>query len=397
VIGPYRSLFALPGAARAEFSALLGRLPLTMIGLAVLLLVRAETGSFATAGGATAAFAVGVAVSAPLLGRWVDRAGPAPVIRLMAVLQPAFLVLLVPVVTAGLPALVIFATAAAVGLTLPPLSAVMRSLWLRLTPDEGLRHTANAFESVAIETLFALGPMLVGALVALASPAVAVLVAAGCVAAGAGSFVAAPVVRGWEVAPRPPAGSAGPLRVPAVRVALLVTLSIGTAFGLVEVGIAAAATEQGTPALAGVLLGVWSVGSVLGGLWYGSRTPRAPLRRQLATGAAVLAAALVPLPFVGPLPLLGGLLFLSGCAVAPTLAALFGLLGQIAPPLALTETFTWATTVIFAGGAVGNAVGGAVVEARDSGAALALTAALAALAAGIAFLLPGGVRAERAA
>jgi MFS family permease len=57
--------------------SVLCRLPMGMTPLAVLLLVRAETGSFATAGLTTGVYAAAVALVSPLCARMVDRSGMA--------------------------------------------------------------------------------------------------------------------------------------------------------------------------------------------------------------------------------------------------------------------------------------------------------------------------------
>src|SRR4051812_26743084 len=51
-------------------------------------------------------------------------------------------------------------------------------------------------------------------------------------------------------------------------------------FGALEVAIPAFADEAGTPGMSGVLLAVWSLGSVAGGLWFGARVVSASLPRQ---------------------------------------------------------------------------------------------------------------------
>lgn len=63
-----------------------------MASLAVVLSVRAMTGSFAVAGGAAAVFAISVAVLAPVRGRVIDRFGQAAVLLPLAVVQGGALV-----------------------------------------------------------------------------------------------------------------------------------------------------------------------------------------------------------------------------------------------------------------------------------------------------------------
>src|ERR687896_2338917 len=57
-------------------ASMLGRLPIGITGLAILLLVQAATESFARGGAASACYVVGLATVAPALGRFIDRSGP---------------------------------------------------------------------------------------------------------------------------------------------------------------------------------------------------------------------------------------------------------------------------------------------------------------------------------
>lgn len=69
--------------------SVIGRLPIGITGLAVLLLVQGETGSFARGGAATAGYVIGLAAVAPVLGRWIDRYGPRKALLASGVLFPA--------------------------------------------------------------------------------------------------------------------------------------------------------------------------------------------------------------------------------------------------------------------------------------------------------------------
>ena len=65
-------------------ATLIGRLPIGISGLAILLYVREVTGSFAAAGICTGALALGSAFGAPFQGRLVDRRGVAMLLPLAA-------------------------------------------------------------------------------------------------------------------------------------------------------------------------------------------------------------------------------------------------------------------------------------------------------------------------
>ena len=84
-----------PVARGCMTTALIARLPQGMTSLAILLLVRTHTGSYAAAGIAVGAYDFATAAGAPLVGRLVDRFGRRRVLGPGAVLQTLVLVALV--------------------------------------------------------------------------------------------------------------------------------------------------------------------------------------------------------------------------------------------------------------------------------------------------------------
>src|SRR3954469_3233157 len=97
----YKVLFSTPGLSRVFLASVLGRLPIGMSGLAILLLVQGESGSFAAGGTATGCYVAGLAGVAPLLGRLIDRNGPRLTLLACALLFPASMAALVTAVGAG--------------------------------------------------------------------------------------------------------------------------------------------------------------------------------------------------------------------------------------------------------------------------------------------------------
>ena len=71
----YAKVLRVPRFAVLIASTMLTRIPYAINGLAVILFLRAETGSFATAGLAAGGLALGAGIAAPLVGRLVDRRG----------------------------------------------------------------------------------------------------------------------------------------------------------------------------------------------------------------------------------------------------------------------------------------------------------------------------------
>src|SRR5262249_6160744 len=84
--GPYRRVLAVPGVRALLLVGVLARIPATAIGMTLTLHVVTALGrSWAQAGLVTAAFTIGGAVGAPLLGRLIDRRG----LRMVMVLTTA--------------------------------------------------------------------------------------------------------------------------------------------------------------------------------------------------------------------------------------------------------------------------------------------------------------------
>src|SRR3712207_6121511 len=72
----YRAALSAPGAAAPALFSAVGRFPVAMFGMAVLLYVQVRTGSFAVAGLVSAAALVGMSLGSVVQGWWVDRSGP---------------------------------------------------------------------------------------------------------------------------------------------------------------------------------------------------------------------------------------------------------------------------------------------------------------------------------
>jgi predicted MFS family arabinose efflux permease len=379
-LGRYTSLFAHADLRRTFALSMLGRLPIGLTGLAVLLLVQTSTGSFARGGAAAACYVVGLAAIAPALGRVIDRYGPRRILLASGVLFPAALIALVAAVAHG-PTLLTLVFAAAAGASFPPITVCVRTYFRRQLGDDPLLSAAYSAESFLIEMIFIVGPMIVAAFVALASAAAAVWFAAGCAFAGTLIFLRSPALRAWHIEARTSRSLLGPLGERHFPALVGVVLCFSSAFGFMEIGVTAYAGEKGNIALAGVLLGVMSIGSAFGALAYGGRAWHFPLARQFATALGLMAVglAVLTLPW-SPLPFALWCV-LAGIAMAPALIIQSMLAVKIARPEHATEAFTWITSALLSGVGIGLAAGGALLEVFPSTAALVAAACAALLAA----------------
>lgn len=376
-----KTLTSTPGALRILLISIVARLPLAMLGIAVLVHTVHLTGSYAAAGLVSGANAVALGVSGPLLGKLVDRRGQTGVLVCGGVAAGALLggLAIAPVGTA-LPLLT--ALAVAIGLAVPPLGACMRSLLPSLVADSSDAGTLYAIETSAVELTWVVGPPVALGLAAFLSTGVALAVAGVILAGGAALFAAQPASREWQ--PEASAGSprGGALRVPAMQTLVLIFVAIGALCGAVEVGAAAAASGLGSSAAAGPLLGLWGLGSLGGGLL----TARLGGGARGAAGLSLVLAALAAghiasAAATGSLVTLGAVLLLAGAALAPAFASVYAMVERVAPAGAVTEAFAWLATAMAMGGAAGSAAAGVAADSAGPTAAFVLAGGAGVLAA----------------
>jgi predicted MFS family arabinose efflux permease len=398
---PFRTVLGTPLVPRLLASAIVGRASIGMTGLGIVLLVRHAGGSYAAAGLAVGAYAVTLGVTAPLLGRLVDRLGQT---RVLLACGAASLLAFAALATAGATGhlRLVPPLAAVAGASIPPIAACLRALWSTLLGRGPALQAAFAVESIVQELVFIAGPPLVAGLAALASPAVATAAIGVLVLAGVAVFATAPASRAWR-GERHAAHWSGPLRSRGIRTVLAAIVVLAFAFGVVEVTVPAVAERLGSRTLAGPMLALWGTGSMLGGLLLGGRGAGAGPERRLVRLLTLVAAGMALLALAAGRVQFGAGMVAAGIGIAPAIACLYVLVDRLAPGGTVTEAFTWLTSAFAGGTAAGSATGGAVVQHAGSDAAF-LTAAAAVLAAALLARLrrhsleapPGLARAEAA-
>jgi MFS family permease len=336
-------------------------MPIGMFGLAILLLVHDSTGSFGDAGLVVGAFGLLNAFGAVAQGRLMDRLGQGRVLRPTALVHGAGLVALVAASAAGAGTAVLALAAAVAGSCLPQLPAAMRSLWGMLVADEEARHSAYALIAIVFEVSVLAAPALVTGIVALASPAAAVLIA-GAAGVGAGiAFSLTGASRRWRGEPHA-VGWLGPLESPGMRLVVAVLTAFGVAIGVVQVALPAFMADHGSAASAGFLFAALSAGSLTGGLVYGARSWPGDLPARLAAVMAGLGLGWAALALAATPVALGALLAVVGLLVAPSTVIGSALLDRVAPRGTATEAFGVMIMGLVAGSAIGNALGGQLVD-----------------------------------
>jgi MFS family permease len=375
----YTRLFAQPDMGRAIIASLIGRLPIGISGLAILLAVQAREASFIDAGLATSAYLAGLAGIAPLVGRLIDRLGPRPVLLVAGLAYPIVLAGLVGALGRELPFALILALSFLAGATLPQVTTCMRTLYRRRLEDDSLLVAALSLDAALIELVFIIGPMFVAFIVATASPVLAVLLGAACAALGVLLITRTPAMTEWPLEDGARRPLLGALHDRGLRRLLAVLFGYASVFGFVDIGIATYAHEAGRPAITGVILGVMSIGTAAGGLAYGSRTWHLPLHRQFWLSLVIMGASIAPLAWIKHPVVLSLMAVASGLTMAPPLIVQSTMVAKWTPTAQMAEAFTWVTTAMLCGVGIGFALGGAVAEASGSVAVLTLAAAVSVL------------------
>ena len=366
VLGPYREVLSVPGAPAFVAAGALARLPISMVGLGIVFLVQATTGSYGVAGAVAAVFGLVQAVASPVVARAVDRWGQARVMRPAIAVHVLGLVLLVAFAQYGLPIGAVVAAAALAGATIGSLGALVRARWSYvLGQDTRRRHTAYSLESVLDEAVFIGGPLLVTVLATQASPTFGLLAAAAAVAVGGSLLMAQHRTEPPPSGVRAVAGT-GVLRSPGMVVVVLAFLFVGVIFGAVEVVTVAFTQERGAPAAAGWVLASFALGSMLAGVGYGLVQWRSPSVQRFRLGVVLLAVGVVPVSLVQEVWLLAMVGFVAGFTISPMLISGNAVVQDLVVPARLTEGLTWIATALGLGVAGGAAVAGQVVDAAGA-------------------------------
>jgi MFS family permease len=387
----YAAVLRTPHVTPLLVASMLARLPYGLFGLAVILYLAEARGSYAVAGMVNGAFAVGAAIGVPWQSRLIDRLGQRRVLLPAAVVDAGATGLLIALTEAGAPSAALAACGLVGGLAVPNIGGSIRTLWTTLLDKrDDLLPAAFALDSVAIELLFTLGPLLAAVIVTVASPVAALVTSAACVVVGTVMFVTRPPSREWR--PHAEAGShgrLGALRSAGVRTIVLSSLPVGFCFGAVEISLPAFAEDHGARELAGVLLATWAVASAVGGLAYGARHWRRPLSTVYLRLSILLPLGYLPALLSPSIAAMALLILPAGLLIAPLGAAGNQLIGRVAPAGAATEAYAWPVTAILVGFAVGSSLGGVLVEVADWRACFVAAAVSAAVGAVVVYRFRG--------
>lgn len=386
LISPYTGILRTPGARAFTTAAFLTRMPLSMVGLGIVLFVSALEGSFGLAGLLTATYALSSAFVTPWTARLIDRWGQARILVVLVTIHVVALLSFIGAVLGSVSLGFTFVLSSIAGASQPAAGSLVRARWVNALHNPSAMRVAFAWESILDEIVFVFGPPLATLLALFVFSASPLVVAAALVAVG-GFWLASQRKTQPPIRPRIERGRS----LARNRVVIVVTIAmicLGGVFGSLEIVTVAAAREYGVPAFAGVILAVYAAGSMISGIVFGSRLHHdTHPSRELTVWALVLAVVTIPLPLVTGVWALTGFAFLAGLAVAPVLILANSLVSISVPSARLTEGLAWInTTGLGLGVALAAAVSGAVVDAFGSRVGFSVTAGCAVVS-GIVILL----------
>jgi MFS family permease len=353
----YVTVLRLPGVLVPALGTALASLPIGMLALAILLLVRDSGGGFAAAGAVVAVFGVGTGLGMVSQGRLIDAFGPRPVL-LTAAFAQATAMISVPVaaMAGGSPWLLGF-LAFVTGLCEPQTGGALRSMWpLLVSRDQ--RTVASALSSILFEVPVVMGPLILAALLRIATVHVAIFAAAGLSLSGSIMVATSRVARNWTAVPQRRNGFLGPLAIREVRLIAAAVAIQGLTVGILQVSCAAFFASHSWPGDVAVLYALLSAGSLAGTVAYGVWQPSTVHWRQLRTLLAALAVPLLGAATAPNVLVLSAWVFVFGLVIGPISVRCFTDIEQYTPTGSLASSATTLIATGLAATSAGTAITG---------------------------------------
>jgi MFS family permease len=377
MLSKYRQVFAGNSAWRFSTAGFIARLPISMVGIGVLMYVEAERGSYAIAGAVSGSISIAAAIGGPLSSRLIDKLGQHRVLPIQILIIAISSIALVVLIPSNVPAPYLFIFSIASGLAYPSIGALVRSRWTALLVSGPILLTAFSIESIIDELIFIVGPTIAATTSVKIHPAAPQVIAI-FLLAGGGLWLAS--MRSSEPPVNTQPGKPGkPVILQNGLIYLWgVHIASGVFFGAVETSIIAYTKIAGKPIYGGIVIALWSFGSLIGGVVYGGMHFKSPLHKQLIVVSFLLVPATAAMVFVNSIFMLALLTIAAGIGVSPLLIASAAITQRRSPIGRTTEAIASMYAGIGLGFAFALAMAGWLIDNRGTSYAFAL-GALAAL------------------
>ncbi len=366
----YVALLRTPGVARIIAAQLTARFPSGMISLGFLLHMESIFDSYAAAGIVLAATSIGQAVSGPLTSRLMG------VLGMRRVLITTIIVCALTITAIGLADLPLWGyvvLGAIAGLSYPPIQPAVRTIYPKMVNSRQLTPLFS-LDASAQEIIWIAGPVVVTFVGTQVSTVAGVLLSVVFLLGGGAWFVSSPEV-GQVRIPRSKRRFGAVVLRPAVLVATIVGFLVVGSCAAIEVGVVASFGEGSADS--GIILGIWAISSLIGGLAFGHLPigPWALARRVLVIFIGATLAI-----FAWEFWSLAATLVVAGLCLAPALAVMFSAVSASVKFSDTAEAYGWVGTGQLIGAAAGSAIAGFLVDGVGQGGAFWASAGFALLA-----------------
>jgi MFS family permease len=352
----YLDLLKTPGVARIISAQLLARFPSGMLSLAYLLHIEQIHHSYGAAGLVLAATSVGQAIAGPLTSRWMGVWGMRPVLALtMGVCAVSILTVAFVPMTVPLTMVVGFLG----GLSYPPVQPAVRTIYPKMVNSRQLTPLFS-LDASAQEIIWVAGPVITTVIGTQVSSTLAVVLCAVFLIGGGLWFLSSPELGRVRI-PRSKRAFGKVLGKPPVLIVTLTGIFMVGSFAAVETGVVATFGD-GNPG-SGIVLAIWAVGSLVGGLAFG----HLPIGRwTLARRTFIILVGMVLASLWLNIWWLSAALLIAGIGIAPALAAIFSMVSSSVKFSDTAEAYGWVGTGQLIGAAMGSAVAGFLIDANGA-------------------------------
>lgn len=422
----YAKLFSFEGTRAFCISGAIARLPISMMGLGIVLALNHIYNNWTIAGTMSAAYVLSQAAVTPLYAKLFDRFGQR---KVGVIALSAQVVCMLSFATAALfhiPLPILFALAILMGVTQFAFGALVRTRWaytLKSQTDDTLLNVAYALESGIDEIVFIFGPILAAWLATSVHPVSQLFVPVLASGLGGAWFLSLKntqpaVVKIVQVESAPAndedvraALENGPYRtsedsaedsskngkkliaknlrdrlslkqlrntnrknksknvllyrgiIPLVVMFLVFNMS----FSAFDVSVTAAMRAQGLDKLIGLQLALFACGSLVGAVIFGSHKFRGSNWSHLIVFLSLLTIGFILMNInIDRLVLLSIFELLSGLCVSPIFATGNLIVKDTIPEHSLTEGLSWLPTASATGASLGSMVAGFAIDAWSS-------------------------------
>ncbi|MGX5682437.1 MFS transporter [Schumannella luteola] len=352
----YISLLKTPGVGRIIAAQLTARFPGGMLSLAYLLHIERIHESYGAAGLVLAATSIGQAIAGPLTSRWMGVWGMRRVLVLTLIVcaTSIFSIALIPM---SVPVYMLVGFIG--GLSTPPIQPAVRTIYPKMVNSRQLTPLFS-LDASAQEIIWVAGPVITTFVATQVSTQSAIILAGAFLIGGGIWFIASPEVGRVRI-PRSKRSFGTVLKRPPVLLATITGFLLVGACAAVEAGVVAVFGHGGPEA--GIVLAVFALGSLVGGLSLG-HLPIGPwaLARRMLVVFVGMAIAMAWLDFWW----LAIALLIAGVGIAPALAVIFAIVSSSVKFSDTAEAYGWVGTGQLIGAAIGSAIAGFLIDANGA-------------------------------